>query len=200
MKTVLSLRSVQHTSNENKMFVAQKIAAYRRSDQETNDLRYPKYVSLRCCSIQPNLRLAPAIVCACCSVGAPAELLLLFLPPRPRADSLSKQALSLPSRWGDSFPNGCRAHDYYFLFFIYSVECLQMLELDLKKVKNHTRVTGRTCLSSCGVFFILCQLHKQKWARRLKAGRTARVVATCLKGFTSQIPCGTPKKHHVHPF
>lgn len=142
MKTVLSLRSVQHTSNENKMFVAQKIAAYRRSDQETNDLRYPKYVSLRCCSIQPNLRLAPAIVCACCSVGAPAELLLLFLPPRPRADSLSKQALSLPSRWGDSFPNGCRVHDYYFLFFIYSVECLQMLELDLKKVKNHTRVTG----------------------------------------------------------
>lgn len=91
------------------MFVAQKIVAFPppRFDQEVSlasdpvYLKHPKYASLRrlrnkkakvelsVCAISLALRVALS--------GVPAELLLLFLPPRPRADTLWKQALSLPT-------------------------------------------------------------------------------------------------------
>lgn len=56
-------------------------------------------MSLRCFSTIPKSSLVSEL-CECACVffcWAPAELLLLFLPPKPRADSLSKQALSLPT-------------------------------------------------------------------------------------------------------
>lgn len=59
-------------------------------------LKYPEYVSLTCCSITPKLSLVSVNVCVL-FCWAPAEILLLFLPPKPRADSLSKQAIQLPT-------------------------------------------------------------------------------------------------------
>lgn len=71
-------------------------------DQETffksdpDYLKYPEYASLRRCTITVGLSLACMCVCVL-FYHIPAELLLFFLPPRPKADSFLKQALSLPS-------------------------------------------------------------------------------------------------------
>lgn len=66
---------------------------------------------------------------------APAELLLLFLPPKPRADSLSKQALSLPTD-GET---ALRTDAVGLRFFI---RCGMhanngFWKVDLKEVENH---------------------------------------------------------------
>ena len=50
---------------------------------------------------------------------APAELLLLFLPPKPRADSLSKQALSLPTDGGRLFRADAVGLHFYPLWNAY---------------------------------------------------------------------------------
>lgn len=153
------------------MCVAKEVAEYDCFDEEMIFesglvyLKYPKYVSLRCCSIIPKLSLVSVIVCVrVCMLfcWASAELLLFFLPPRPKADSLSKQALSLPSNgetafWTDAFGlhflfyplwNACKSR---FLFWWIS-----------RKWKGMWGNNGRTCLSSCVVFFVLCQWHKKK--------------------------------------
>lgn len=76
---------------------------------------------------------------------APAELLLLFLPPRPRADSLSKQALSLPTGGKTAFRTD--AVGLHLVFFLSTVECLRTKFLFLEggfqeSEKPCRRITG----------------------------------------------------------
>lgn len=55
-----------------------------------------------------NMSKVESTVCNCVCVlfcGAPADLLLLFLPPGPKADRLSKH--SLPQQWTDSLMDTC---------------------------------------------------------------------------------------------
>lgn len=72
---------------------------------DLDHLKYPNDMSLRCLSVIPKLSLVSELYeCVCMMFcWAPAELLLLFLPPKTRADSLSKQALSLPTDGGRVF-------------------------------------------------------------------------------------------------
>lgn len=70
-------------------------------------------------------------VCNCVCVllcGAPVDLLLLFLPPGPKADRLSKH--SLPQQWTDSLLDTCILGTEFFFFVVESIiECLKMLLL-----------------------------------------------------------------------
>jgi len=110
---------VRYRRNKNKMFVGSS----RINDSNGNHidffffkwpslvfdpLKYPK--SRRRCSITPESSRVSSIVRFVLCVlffWAPAELLLLFLPPKPRAYSLSKQPPSSPTDGETAFPNGC---------------------------------------------------------------------------------------------
>lgn len=64
-----------------------------------------------------NTSKVESTVCNCVCVllcGAPADLLLLFLPPGPKADRLSKH--SLPQQWTDSLLDTCiLGTEFFFL-------------------------------------------------------------------------------------
>lgn len=64
-----------------------------------------------------NTSKVESTVCNCVCVllcGAPADLLLLFLPPGPKADRLSKH--SLPQQWTDSLLDTCILGTEFFFF------------------------------------------------------------------------------------
>lgn len=90
---------------------------------------------------------------------APAELLLLFLPPGPREDSLSKQALSLPSDGETVF----RTDAVGLLFFIIhsgmpTNKVFVLLEGESQaKGKPFKRIMSRLVFHAVVVLFILHQ-------------------------------------------
>lgn len=95
---------------------------------------------------------------------APAELLLLFLPPKPRADSLSKQALSLPTGGETAFRTDAVGLGFYFIF-LSAVECLQKKFLGRwisRKWKTWYENITQACVSSYDVFASV-EEEKKKW-------------------------------------
>ena len=91
---------------------------------------------------------------------APAELLLLFLPPRPREDSLSKQALSLPSDGETAFRTD--AVGLLFFFLIHSGmptnKVFTLLEGGSQaRGKPFKRIMSRLVFHAVVVLFILHQ-------------------------------------------
>lgn len=66
-----------------------------------------------------NMSKVESTVCNCVYVflcGAPADLLLLFLPPGPNADRLSKHLL--PQQWTDSLLDTCILGKIFFSYCI----------------------------------------------------------------------------------